>query len=181
MASQHQNSHRAVSMRRSRSGRALRPRRALCCGRKASQRRPWCGQLYQGANAKREVVYWERIKQCRVVMRRAGICGVRANESIAGQVRFALRISWGGRTEAWPSGHEKKTRKAAWLACARPTLCAHGANGTMPSLRRWFWARLNVGARRVAADLLLWRRARAWRCAGRRRRAEARQKSWGVR
>ena len=106
----------------------------------------------------------------------AGICGVRANESIAGQVRFALRISWGGRTEAWPSGHEKKTRKTAWLACARPTLCAHGANGTMPSLRRWFWARLNVAVDRVAADLLLWRRGRAWRCAGRRSREEAQKR-----
>lgn len=84
----------------------------------------------------------------------AGICSVRANESIAGQERFALRISWGGRTEAWPSGHEKKTRKTAWLACWCPTLCAHGANGTMPSLRRWFWARLNVALGRVAADLL---------------------------
>lgn len=62
------------------------------------------------------MVYWGRIKQLQSSDEAAGICGVRANESIAGQERFALRISWGGRTEAWPSGHEKKTRKTAWLA-----------------------------------------------------------------
>jgi hypothetical protein len=36
-------------------------------------------------------------------------------------------------------GHERKTRKTAWLAGARPTLRAPGANGILPSQRRWFW------------------------------------------
>lgn len=39
---------------------------------------------------------------------------------------------------------EKNAESSELSGQARPTLCAHGANGKEPSLRRWFWALPNV-------------------------------------
>jgi hypothetical protein len=62
-----------------------------------------------------------------------------------------------GRTEAWPSGHERKMRKTAWFSGFEPhVVCSrHELKDTLAA--PVVLALSQRRARRVAADLLLWR------------------------
>ena len=149
--------------------------------RKASQRRPWCGQLYQDANAKRVVVYWERMKQCRAVMRRLGFAGCGPMRASRGtrDLPFESLGAVGPRRGRAGTRRKRGRQRGSPARAPRCVLTAQMARcprcaGGLGSSQRCSWAsRGRLAAVADSASVAV-RGAEATR-----RSAEARQKSWG--